>query len=134
MVMEHIRKAGALIISKRCLLIVRPHNKSFFINPRGKYEQGETTTQCLKRELQEELKINLKAYKHYKTYRIAKAVHHQNPLILELYLVDYSGEIKPSSEVECVEWMSKEDFYNKKFNIAPSFYEFVPDLMNDRLL
>ena len=132
--MDAIRKAGALIISEKCLLIVRPHDKPFFISPGGKYEKEESAIDCLKRELKEELQINLISCKHYKTYNIDKAAHDDKPLILNLYLVEYSGEIAPSSEIEIVEWLSKEDFLKKKFNTSSGFNKFMPDLINDYLI
>jgi len=132
--MDAIRKAGALIISEKRLLIVKPHDKPFFISPGGKYEEGESAEACLKRELKEELQINLISCKHYKTYNIDKAAHSNKPLILDLYLVEYSGEIAPSSEIEIVEWLSKENFLKKKFNTSSGFNKFMPDLINDYLI
>ncbi len=132
--MTPIRKAGALIISEKRLLIVKAFEKPFYINPGGKYNQDETAEHCLKRELGEELQIILTSYKHYRTYKFAKAAHAKEPLLLELYLVAYSGKIAPSSEIEHFEWMDKEDFYRKRFNVAPSFFQYVPDLIKDGLL
>ena len=129
-----IRKAGALILAEKKLLIVRPYGKPFFINPGGKYEEGESAIDCLRRELKEELDVVLNGFKEYRTYNLEKAAHSNDSLSLELYLVSYSGEVKPSSEIEIVEWMSKEDFYAKRYNLAPSFEKFVSDLIRDDLL
>lgn len=132
--MEKIKKAGALIINNKKLLIVRPKEKLYFINPGGKYEGNESAEDCLGRELKEELQISLASFKHYKTYDISKAAHSNYPLLLELYLVEFKGNITPSSEIEVIEWLSQEDFKNRKYNLAPSFYKYIPDLINDGLL
>ncbi len=138
--MEKIRKAGALIILEKRLLIVKPLNKPFFINPGGKYEINpltkviETAEECLGRELKEELQIKLTSCKPYNTYEIAQAAHSNNSLSLELYFVAYSGELVVSREVESLEWMSREDFENKRFNFAPSFEVYIPDLIKEGLL
>ena len=131
--MERIRKAGALIFEEKKLLIVKPKGKPFFINPGGKYQDGETAVECLERELNEELKVRLIGYHHYRDYDFTQAAHSLSPLRLELYLVYVSGKFQPSSEIERFEWMSKQDFYDKKFNVAPSFERYVPDLIKDNL-
>ena len=138
--MEKIRKAGALIILEKRLLIVRPCGKSFFINPGGKYEENketgvvETAYECLERELKEELKVKLEKCVFYRTYEIDKAVYNPKSLSLELYFVKCSGEIVPSAEIECIEWMDRKDFRNKKFNLAPSFGIYVSDLIKEGFL
>ncbi|MCK5211719.1 NUDIX domain-containing protein [Candidatus Parcubacteria bacterium] len=132
--MPHLQKAGALIIKNKKLMIVNPHGKPFFINPGGKYETDETAEKCLRRELDEELGVKLKSCEHYKTYDITKAAHSDNPLSLELYVVTIDGAPVPSAEIATIKWMSKEDFENKKYNVAPSFYQYVPDLVKDKLL
>lgn len=132
--MTQLQKAGALIIKDKKLMIVKPHGKPFFINPGGKYEAGESAKDCLKRELKEELDVELRSCEHYKTYDIIKAAHSGLPLSLELYHVSIEGEPKPSAEIEKIEWLSVEDFENKKFDLAPSFYIYVPDLIKDGLL
>ena len=132
--MRRIFKAAALIIKDKKLLIAKPIGKPFFINPGGKYEEGESPEECLKRELKEELEVDLVSSKHYKTYNIAKAAHSDNPLTLELYFVNYIGQIIPSAEVEMVRWLSKKDFEDSKYNLAPSFQLEIPDLIKDGFL
>ena len=132
--MAAIRKAGALIIEERRLLIVKPKDKPFFINPGGKYEREETPKQCLERELQEELGISLRRFEYYGEYGLARAAHSTLPLHLELYLVWCEGVPRPASEIEQLAWMSREDYHAGTYIVAPSFDVFVPDLLRDRLL
>lgn len=132
--MTQLHKAGALIIKDKKLMIVKPHGKPFFINPGGKYEAGESTEDCLKRELKEELDVKLISCKHYKTYDISKAAHSGLPLSLELYHATIEGDPKPSAEIETIEWLDRMGFENKKFNLAPSFYQYIPDLIKDGLI
>ena len=129
-----IKKAGALIFSSRGMLIVRPRSKPFFINPGGKYKEDESPIECLTRELDEELKVKLASCNPYRTYEIGKAAHSNYPLSLELYLVEIDGEIAPSSEIEEVAWMDQTAYHQNTFNVAPSFHQFVPDLIQDGYL
>ncbi len=132
--METIRKAGALIFNGKKILIVKSKGKPYFISPGGKYEEGETAGDCLQRELQEELQVQLVSFSHYKTYYFQKAAHSDSPLLIELYIVKVRGDFKISSEIEAMEWFSKKDFDNKNFNLAPSYDTFVPDFIVDGLL
>lgn len=132
--MDKIKKAGALIFKDKKFLIVKPREKPFWINPGGKYKEGENAVDCLRRELKEEVGVEVVSCKYYKTYEIEKASHSDFPLSLELYIVEIKGEIKPSSEIKDMAWLSKEDFENKEYNLAPSFSKYVPDLINDGLL
>ena len=132
--MKAIRKAGALIFNDKKLLVVKPRKKPFFINPGGKYEEGENAEQCLKRELMEELGVDLISLNPFKNYNIDKAAHSDKELLLELYTVKVRGVPKPSSEIESIEWLGRKDFEQKKFNLAPSFYKFVPELIRAGLL
>ena len=132
--MNKIKKAGALIFKDKKFLIVKPRGKLFWINPGGKYKKGENTIDCLRRELKEELQVEVVSCDYYKTYEIEKAAHSDFPLCLELYIVKIKGDLKPSNEIENIVWLSKENFENKEFNLAPSFYQYVQDLINDGLL
>jgi ADP-ribose pyrophosphatase YjhB (NUDIX family) len=132
--MNHIHKAGALIFSNKRMMIVRPKDRPYFLSPGGKYEASETAEECLGRELMEELSVKMKSFKPYKTYEIGKAATSNRPLKLELYLVEIDGEPKPSSEIEVIAWISKEDFDAKKYNLAPSFNQVIPDLIKEGFL
>lgn len=132
--MGTIKKVGAFIFKDGKFLIVRPKERPYFITPGGKYEEDENAEDCLRRELKEELQVEVVSVKHYKDYNIEKAAHSDNQLMLELYIIEINGEPKPSAEIGEIEWLSEADFKNKKFNLAPSFNKFVPDLIKDGLL
>jgi len=132
--MDQIHKAGALIFSDKRMMIVRPKERPFFLSPGGKYEGSETAEECIRRELMEELSVKMKSFKPYKTYEIGKAATSNLPLKLELYLVEITGEPKPSSEIEVIAWISKEEFKAKKYPLAPSFYQVIPDLIKGGFL
>lgn len=127
--MNRIRKAGALIFCDKRLLIVKPYRSKFYINPGGKFEKNETAAMCLRRELQEELNMQMSSFSFFKTYEITQAANTNLPLALELYNVTAAGTPEPSAEIEMFNWLSKKDFENEIYSLAPSFSLFVPDLM-----
>jgi len=132
--MKKIKKAGALIIRDKKLLIVKPRNSMFYINPGGKYEGRESPEQCLQRELTEELKLEMISFSYYKTYNFSTSANTSLPLILELYFVNTGGTPDPSNEIETYSWLGKNDFIKNNYNLAPSFSVYFPDLVKDKYI
>ncbi len=130
--MDKIHKAGAIIIQDKKMMLVKPYKKDTYLTPGGKYEKGENAEQCLRRELMEELRVEVKSFKHYKDYYFDTGLYADRHLLLELYLVEVEGQATPSNEIEVINWIDKENFHT--FGLMPSFSRVLPDLINDGLL
>ena len=107
-----IQKAGAVVIRDRRLLVTRSAGKDFFIAPGGKLEAGETPHQALKRELQEEIQIDvdLATLEALGTFYAEAAGSSGRMLKMHVFIVhDYTGEPAPSSEIEEIRWISSQD-------------------------
>lgn len=103
-----IRKAGGVIVRERKFLVTRSAGKDFFIAPGGKLEKDETPEEALKRELEEEIQINidLTTLENLGTFYAEAAG--KDGLMLEMHVFkvnDYEGEPTPSSEVEEIKWI-----------------------------
>ncbi|KTD55858.1 mutator MutT protein [Legionella santicrucis] len=114
--MKHILKAGAIIMRDKKLLAVHKAGKPYneLIVPGGKVENGESFEDSLKRELAEELSINLTHAIPFQTYR-AKAIYEPCLVTMITYFVRYEGQCFPSSEIDRLEWI---DSTTKRFKLA----------------
>lgn len=107
-----IQKAGAVIIHGRRLLVTRSAGKDFFIAPGGKLEAGDTPHQALKRELQEEIQIDvdLATLEALGTFYAEATGSSGRMLKMHVFIVhDFTGEPAPSSEIEEIRWISSQD-------------------------
>ena len=127
-----IQKAGAVIIRDRKLLVTRTAGKDFFIAPGGKLEQGETPHQALKRELQEEIQIDmdLATLEALGTFYADATGSNGTMLEMHVFIVhDYTGEPTPSSEIEEIRWISSQD---DDITIGSIFEHYVIPLLKTR--
>ena len=104
-----IIKAGAVIIRDRKFLVTRSIGKDFFIAPGGKLEEDETPVQALKRELLEEVQINIDASTIEEFGIFYAEAAGKDGIMLEMHVFtvnEYKGEPKPSSEIEEIVWIN----------------------------
>ena len=104
-----IHKAAGVLIKDKKLLITRTRGKDFFIAPGGKLEPGETVKESLKRELQEELTIDVdtSTLEDLGTFYALAAGHDDKYLQMDVFIVTHwEGEIVPAAEVEEVLWIN----------------------------
>ena len=124
-------RIAAIIIQGGKLLMLQGRGYKELWTPGGKIDQGENDIACLKRELMEELGVELvdaKFFKEYLTENFYSMPKHD--LIERVYIVTTQGEPKPAAEIENVIWFSKEDFVNKKYPmITHTDLELIPDLI-----
>lgn len=129
--MDSIDKLSLIILKDRKVLYTRSFNKDAWFNPGGKRIEDETDEQALVREIKEELDVEVvpSSIKYYGTF---EAQAHGKPegvmVRITCYTGSYTGEIKPSSEIEEVKYFSYldrelasvtgqlilDDLYNKK--------------------
>ena len=103
--MEIHYKIAGITIKNRKLLMVRKYDEPHFIMPGGKMKEGETPKQTLKRELKEELNIELKSMKKFKTWQ-AEHFKDKNKIVkMETFFVEIEGEPKATSEINEIAWI-----------------------------
>lgn len=102
--------AGVIFKDNKILLQKRKDDGTWAVHG-GSLELGESFLDALKRELKEELNIDVKKVQHVSCYS-GKTMHHVYPngdevyCVVDVYIItDYDGEISPDKEeLEEVEW------------------------------
>ena len=125
------RIAGIIIEDNKLLMLIGKGYKELW-TPGGKIDKGETDEECLKRELREELGVELLEYKFFKEYANASFYNPDKTTIERAYIIKIKGEIKPDSEIESIVWFTKDDYENKKYPmITHTQEELIPDLIRE---
>ncbi len=126
-------KIAGIVVEDGRVLSVRKKNTKEFIMPGGGHELGETYKDTLRRELREEIQVELLKHKLLGTFR-DKAIWSDEPLLAHVYLVEISGEPSPSSEIIEHVWLNK-NFKKKGYELG-SILEFsiIPRLVKQGLM
>lgn len=128
---ERIRVAAIIVQNEKILLVKGSDKYLEFWTPGGKLESNESELDCLKRELNEELGVNLVSTIFFKEY-LSKSPYIENMLTRsKVYLTEISGELKPNQEIKSFVWMSKNDFKENKFPLIDVMKNnIIPDLIH----
>ena len=100
---DFIDNVALLYIEDRKVLAARSHGKDRWYLPGGKREPGETDEDTLRREIREELSVEVEpgTLRHMGTYE--GAAHGRSPgtvVRMACYTAAWSGELRPSGEIE----------------------------------
>ncbi len=111
-------RVAALIIQDGKLLLVTGYNVDYYWTPGGKIDEEEDHEQALKREMKEELGIDITHL------RLFTQMDYHNPQSGKMqtsyyYLVGVEGELKPDKEVTGYRFFNAEEI--------PHFVHFIND-------
>ncbi len=102
-----IDKVGGVILKDKKILVQRKKNdREECIIPGGKRKENETDFETLKRELQEELTVNLIGAEFLGGYDDI-ACFSNEPIHVQTYLAQMEGEIKCNNEIKEAIWIDK---------------------------
>ncbi|MBP9817386.1 NUDIX domain-containing protein [Candidatus Shapirobacteria bacterium] len=132
------KRVSAVIIQDKKILLVRGNSgfyKDFYFTPGGRVEDGESDLETLKRELMEELSIELLNFSKYIEYQ-APLQNDGGMQQIDCYLITIDIEkIKLASEIGEMRWFLRADFENKDLVVSESTKKFlVPKLIEDGLI
>jgi 8-oxo-dGTP diphosphatase len=126
-----IEVLAAIIVQENRVLIARrkmgKHLSGFWEFPGGKLEKGENDISCLRREIKEEIAIDIKVTKHFMNNEHS---YGEKQILLKSYIC----EAAPNQEFlltdhDMIEWVEKNNLLNYK--IAPADIPIVQALMNE---
>jgi ADP-ribose pyrophosphatase YjhB (NUDIX family) len=133
---QRIRKAAAVIIQDHQLLVTRTTGHDIFIAPGGKMKAKESSLDCLKRELNEELQITIQEsdISFLATFSAPAALNPSQTVIIENYLIkQYQGQLTPSAEIAEIRWITSSDLLNIK--LGSIFRDhIIPLLMKESMI
>lgn len=109
---QPIDKLAWLHIHQRKLLGARSYGKSAYYIPGGKRDAGETDSQALIREIQEELSVALIPESLAYAGSFQSQAHGKATGIMvkiTCYYAEYLGDLYPASEIEEIRWLTSND-------------------------
>jgi ADP-ribose pyrophosphatase YjhB (NUDIX family) len=128
-------KVGLLVIRGGCILLCRKkHTTALLILPGGCFEPGETASQCLDRELREELgHVRVDNLEFVGIYSdVAAGTGPPKTVRVELYRGLLAGDPAPHSEIKELVWFGEQD---DRGQLSPSLVnKILPDLITRGIL
>ena len=130
--MAYFNKVGLLLLSedhKKFMVCEKDNFTTDYILPGGRIEEGETDTECLIREIREELDVQLDAssLEFIGQYIDVAAGDHTKDVSIRLYGGKVIGELRPSHEIISFSWLGRDDLVTDR--VSPIIRnKILPDL------
>jgi 8-oxo-dGTP pyrophosphatase MutT (NUDIX family) len=107
-----IDKVAWVHVVDRRVLMTRSRGKDTYYLPGGKREPGESDEACLRREVREELSVELRP-ETLRKLGVWEAQAHGKPegvkIVMPCYEAGYAGELRASAEIEEFVWLTHAD-------------------------
>ena|SRR5579864_5555870 len=100
--------AAAVIVDGRLLLVSKAAAPGVFYLPGGKPEPGESAEECLRREVREELGVQLTSLAFHETVH-APAALEGVPMTMEVFRAELSGEPSACGEIARIAWYRRSE-------------------------
>ena len=107
--MKKIDKIGGIILKDKRILVVKKKtedNRQEYIIPGGKREGNETDFETLKRELKEEIQVELISTQPFGGFDDI-AIFENIPIHIEVYYANIIGEPECDSEIKELVWIDR---------------------------
>ena len=126
-----IDKVGAIIIEEKKMLIVREKNLDVFFIPGGKRKGNESNEAALRREIMEELGVEIKSMEFYKNFTAQASTENDKVTVIS-YFCETNDEPEPSGEIEEILWIDRNNY--KKINLGNVLKIMIPELIKNGFL
>lgn len=133
-----IVKISALSIKDKKALLVKAEGKDFWSSLGGKLIANEEHIDCLRREIKEELGLELISARLYLEAPTVPTDNNDGRTIKNFfYIVETTGEINlnPEDQIKEYKWLSKEEFEKGELKIGTALQKFaIPKLIIEGLI
>ncbi|GAA2213613.1 NUDIX domain-containing protein [Nonomuraea monospora] len=104
-------KVAWVLVRDHRVLMTRSHGREVFYFPGGMRERGESDSQTLVREIDEELltAIDAGSMRHFGTFEVPAGHPEHGPFRMICYTADHDGPLTPSMEIVEVAWLGYAD-------------------------
>lgn len=136
MSIQKLYTAGLIIVKENKLLLAYSKNKKAWYLPGGKLDKGETSLQAIKREISEELSIDLEDNRLKFYIRVNVPAYGERKgvmMVQDCYLYELVEEIKPGKEIGSVKFFD-EHSYLEENEIVPGVIKAFENLHRDGIL
>lgn len=131
---DSIHKIGSALVMDGKTVVVRKKGTDGFISLGGTHDGDESHEENLRKEAMEELQLSLENFEYIGRFE-DNALFENVPLILDLYLIECSGQPKPDSEIKEFVWLSKKDWEDKKYKLGAVLENhIIPELIKRNLM
>jgi 8-oxo-dGTP diphosphatase len=128
-----IHKIAAIILKDKKFLAVKEYGLDTLLTPGGRVEEDESPEETLRRELKEEVNLDLISMRPFGIIK-DKSIDRKEELTLETYFADVNGNLKPDSEIEEFFWVDSR-FNDKKVKLSiPMQKHIIPKLLDMELI
>lgn len=110
--MRTIDKIAWIHLKDGQILCARSKGQDSYFLPGGKRDPGESDTDTLKREIEEELSVHIEqeTLNYYGTFEArAHGKSEEVKVRMTCYTADYAGTLRPASEIEEIAWLNYHD-------------------------
>ena len=126
-----IDKVGGVILNDKKILVQRKkNNREEYIIPGGKRHNEESDFETLKRELYEELSVNLVKAEFLGGYDDI-AVFSGRPIHVQVYLAIVEGSIKVNNEIKEALWIDR-NYKNEGIRVGSILGDHVIPMLIDK--
>jgi 8-oxo-dGTP diphosphatase len=125
---------GLVHVEAGRLLVVRSRNKKAFYLPGGKIEPDETPVEALRREVREELGVELDAPAELQRY-VAPAYGEGEGAMVDMtcFTARLQGTPRPTSEIAELTYVTRDE-YREHAETAPAIHDVLDDLVASGLV
>ena len=120
---------AAIILNKGKLLVVKEFNENHYHTAGGGVEEGEDLEKALRRELSEEIGVEVKSVEYFGKFM--GKTYDGDELLLNTFITEISGEPRPGAEIENIAWVGAENGIKLT---TPSKKQIIPKLIETGLM